>query len=311
MGEASRIEWTDHSRGLWQGCEKISPACDSCYAEIDSRRFGVGWGPDVPRKLLRVENWQRDFRKWNRAAAALGERHTVFINHYADFCEDRPEFEPIRAAFWDFVPSCPNLIFLILTKRPANLRRFLPWHATGADAPHNVWVGVTAENQEWADIRIPKLLEVRAAVRFVSCEPLLGPVDLTPWLYGVCAEHDIEFGGDGIETCRGHDGAWEPSRIGWVIDGGESTSKARITEVAWFRALREQCAAAGVPYHHKQNGEFLSFDPGYPGVCGNRLRTDGKDRAFVRGPDGLLYARVGKKLAGRMLDGRTWDEVPR
>jgi protein gp37 len=183
----------------------------------------------------------------------------------------------------------------------------------------NVWLGVSVESQQWADIRIPALLDTPAAVRFLSCEPLLGPVDLSPWLPNPTCPHcghaeTLHYFGPGDQYgrtvgCQAGDGSFDNPICGcrklrgegqhnpgdpyhnhglhWVIVGGESGPGARPMNPDWARSLRDQCVAAGVAFHFKQHGEFVK-EPGFADD----------------------YVRVGKKAAGRELDGRTWDEYP-
>jgi protein gp37 len=151
----------------------------------------------------------------------------------ADVFEARPELDPVRERLWDLIEATPNLDWLLLTKRPQQVRHRVPW---GSDWPRNVWLGTTAENQTWAEKRIPVLLEQPAIVRFVSCEPLLGPLDLRQWL---------------VEG------------LSWVIAGGESGGKARPMQPEWARGLRDQCSAADVPFHFKQWGNWRPADARY------------------------------------------------
>ena len=161
--------------------------------------------------------------------------------------------------------------FIVLTKRPERMLDYFN-HFLWGKIPDNLWVGVTAENQEWADKRIPILMEVQAKVRFVSVEPMLGPVDLTPWL-----PHFLDFS---YTT--------DPPRLDWVIVGGENGHRARPMNLEWVRLLRDQCVQAGTPFFFKGWGEWM------PG--------DEKDR--------VDHFKVGKKRSGRMLDGKEWNEYP-
>jgi protein gp37 len=194
-----------------------------------------------------------------------------------------------RLRLWRLIESCPNLDWLLLTKRPENVHVFVPAAWLEPDRwPTNVWIGTSVENQAAADARVPHLLRIPAAVRFLSCEPLLGPVDLSG--YHDSCDH---FGGDCI---YGREGETE---IDWVIAGGESGPNARPCHPDWVRGLRDQCAGAGIPFFFKQWGEWLPPD---------------QDGAIVRG-DQLLNAtrnfmRVGKAKAGRKLDDREWSEFP-
>lgn len=218
MGENSAIEWTDHTFNPWQGCMKVSPACDHCYAEVRDLRFhrGVHWGPTAPRQ--RTKNWSAP-RKWNRDARTSGTRARVFCASLADVFDNQapPEW---RTDLWALIADTQRLDWMLLTKRPQNIRKMLP--ATWGNGWPNVWLGCTTENQEEANRRIPLLRSIPARVRFLSCEPLLEPT--APDL-------------DGID---------------WVICGGESGRGARYMEPDWARALRDQCAEAGVAFFMKQ-----------------------------------------------------------
>ncbi len=220
MGENSGIEWTHHTFNPWIGCTKVSAACDHCYAEAWDMRFrGERWGPRAAR--TRTRNWSKPI-SWDRKA--LGGRERVFSASLADVFDNHKSIQPEwRADFWDLIRRTRNLVWLLLTKRPQNIARYLP--ADWGKGWPNVWLGTTVEDQTEADRRIPHLLQVPAAVHFLSCEPLLGPVDL------------------GLG-----------SGLSWVIAGGESGAQYRSTDPDWFRSLRDQCAAAGVPFLFKQWG---------------------------------------------------------
>lgn len=295
MGAESKIEWTHHTFNPWRGCTKVSAGCKNCYAETMSGRnpavLGV-WGPRGTR-VVAAESYWRQPLKWNAAAAAAGERHRVFCASLADVFEgpetmpesEWPKVVAARARLFDLISDTPNLDWLLLTKRPQNIMQMLIDAGRGfQDLPPWVWIGTSVEDQAAADERIPHLLRVPARVRFLSCEPLLGPVDLAPWLwFGVA---DPAPSGD----------------IHWVIVGGESGAGARPMHPEWARSLRDQCQAAGVSYFFKQWGAY-SLQP---------LEDGQRTYGAWHWPDGttsLLY-RVGKKAAGRALDGRTWDEVP-
>jgi protein gp37 len=223
----------------------------------------------------------------------------------------------------------PRHTFQVLTKRHARLRSLLNSHEFvlqvdralyndhGRTEPRealsvwplpNVWLGVSVENQQWADIRIPALLETPAAVRFLSCEPLLGPVDLSAWLpVPLCDECDANME---APMCNGCHRAFE-QRIGWCIVGGESGPGARPMHPQWARDIRDQCNSAGVPFLFKQWGEWAptgAFGVGI-GEVSRRMFVSGKSHPVNAWMDEEI-ARVGKKAAGRELDGRTWDEYP-
>lgn len=243
MAENSGIEWTTHTFNPWIGCTKISAACDNCYAEAwDARGLqgrGTRWGPKAAR--TRTKTWANPL-KWNREAEGAKERPRVFCASLADVGDNHASILPEwRADLWALIRATPNLDWLLLTKRPQNLAKYLP--ADWGDGYPNVWLGTTVENQTEADRRIPHLLAIPAAIRFLSCEPLLGPVDLTSldfmgFLYNALT-------GDMEETGRF-------ARLDWVIAGGENARHFRPADPDWFRSLRDQCAAAGVPFLFKQ-----------------------------------------------------------
>ena len=291
MGENSKIEWCDHTFNPWTRCTPVSPACDHCYAETwagrathpkdaQGRALPI-WGADAPRTPTSAHNWKQPLR-WNAEALAAGEPRFVFCGSLCDIGEDRPDLVEPRARLVKLIETTPGLVWLLLTKRPENLTRLFPEWADGW--PVNVWVGATVEDQERADERIRHLLKVPARRRFLSVEPLLEDVDLgldcierddedePVYLHNRKAMHPCDYACGGVEICGG---------IDWVIAGGESGPKARPMRPDWARSIRDQCIEAGVPFLFKQWGEH-----------------DEHGR------------RVGKKLAGRLLDGRTWDERP-
>ncbi|NWG19118.1 MAG: phage Gp37/Gp68 family protein [Chloroflexi bacterium] len=256
MGQKSAIEWTDHTFNPWWGCTKVSPGCVHCYAETFSNRYQFDvFGPRKPRRTFGESYWHEPL-KWNRLAAQTGTRARVFCASMADVFEDNASVEPERQKLWRLIDETPMLDWLLLTKRPQNMRRLAPWEN---DWPINVWAMTSVEDQAHAQSRIPLLLEVPALVHGLSVEPLLEPVDLAPWL------DDLQ----------------------WVIVGGESGPGARPMQVEWVAFLRDQCIEAGIPFFFKQWGEWS-------------YATDSS----------MPTRRVGKKAAGRDLEGRTWDEIP-
>lgn len=227
MGQHSAIEWTHHTFNPWWGCLKVSPACTYCYAETWAKRVGQQlWGPTAPRRTFGDAHWREPLR-WNRAAEAHGRRERVFCASMADVFEDRLELAPSRDSLFDLIEKTPHLDWLLLTKRPENIGRLSRWRQR---FPDNVWLGTTVELQEYAAPRLDALLTHDAVVHFASCEPLLGPLDLTRWL--------------------------SPGRLNWLIAGGESGWHARPMTPAWARALRDQCIRADVPFHFKQWGDW-------------------------------------------------------
>jgi protein gp37 len=282
MAENSGIEWTHHTWNPWVGCTKISPACDHCYAEGWSKRVGRDvWGPHADRQRTKT---QGNPIKWNKRLEGTGERERVFVASLADVFDNHKSIQQEwRDEMWRTILECKNLDFLLLTKRPQNIKRYLPvdW---GCGYP-NVWLGTTVENQTTAEQRVHHLMRMPAVVRFLSCEPLIGPVDLTE-IAGMSSDvHDgypvffdattgKAYDVNGEEMPCGH---WIDPGIEWVITGGESGPNFRPADPDWFRSLRDQCSAAGVPFLFKQ--------------------WEGKTQKQI-------------KALGRELDGVVWDKYP-
>jgi protein gp37 len=238
----SSIEWTHHTFNPWIGCTRVSPGCQHCYAEtmMDKRYGKVKWGPQGKRMRTSTDYWKQPL-KWNREAAAAGERRRVFCASLADVFESKRDqardMHSWRSDLFSLIRMTPHLDWLLLTKRPEMIFPLFPWFITEIEKYPNVWIGTSVENQEYADKRIPELLKIPAAVRFLSVEPLLGPVNLLPYL-------QMQWTGMGEET----------PMIDWVIVGGESGPGARPMHPDWARALRDQCRAAEVPFFMKQMG---------------------------------------------------------
>lgn len=311
MAENSAIEWTDHTFNPWWGCVRVSPGCVNCYAETFDKRVNgkekAHWGVKAPRRFFGDKHWNEPLR-WNAAAAKAGTRARVFCASMADVFEDRPELVEHRARLFLLIQNTPNLDWLLLTKRPENMVRLAPeeW----ADGwPANVWAGTTVEDQTRANERIPHLLAVPAAVRFLSCEPLLGPVDLT----AVTQEVAPGYFGDCLRWYhRGYShvqqGVAYPT-IHWVIAGGESGHSARPMHPEWATALRDQCEAAGVAFLFKQWGEYKPSPLGPRVQSGPYLARDG--RMVDSWEEGARHMmRLGKHNAGRLLDGVQHDGFP-
>lgn len=246
MGERSKIEWTDHTFNPWVGCTKVSPACDHCYAEGWAKRTGQSALWSGERRRTSPTNWKQPLA-WNRKAAAAGVRAKVFCASLADTFDNQVPAE-WRHDLWKLIGGTPHLDWLLLTKRPQNIAKMLPTKAIGAPAWGggwtNVWLGTTAENQTEADRRIPHLMAIPAAMRFLSVEPLLGPVDLTARTWVEC--NIPEYGG------KGHEFIPMIRSLDWVIVGGESGPGARPMDPDWARSLRDQCRDAGVAFFMKQ-----------------------------------------------------------
>jgi protein gp37 len=237
MASNSSIEWTDHTFNPWWGCVKVSPACAHCYAETFARRVGQDvWGLHAERRFFGEAHWAEPLR-WNRQLQRESGRRRVFCASMADVFEDNPSVAGTRARLWDLIRETPNLDWQLLTKRPANISRMLP--SDWGSGYINVWLGTTVENQKYAEERIPHLLGVPARIRFLSCEPLLGPLNLSRWFY--------------IRATRG---VRRRGTLHWVIAGGESGRSARPMEREWLVGLHEQCEKAGVAFFFKQWGGF-------------------------------------------------------
>jgi protein gp37 len=355
MSDTTTIEWTDSTWNPVTGCTKVTPGCDNCYAETFAERwrgtpghhFENGFDLTLrPNALTMPLRWRKP-RK-------------VFVNSMSDlFHKDVPDAYIARV--FAVMALTPQHTYQVLTKRHGRMRSLLnssdfriacetaqavlvnddatpmpryereqktsQWWSDFAKPLRNVWLGVSVEDQKRADLRIPALVETPAAVRFLSCEPLLGPVDLTAWMpdgpanwrcqepscrrffTGPLQKHCPNCSAEGMWT-GSHTGNDRPNGqpIGWVIAGGESGPGARPMSPDWARSLRDQCTAANVPYLFKQWGAYQPT--GYMAIG---ARSTGC--VFVGDPiDDLGHRwemrRVGKKVAGRELDGRTWDQYP-
>jgi protein gp37 len=326
MGSNTKIEWAHHTFNPWWGCVKASDACDHCYAETFARRVGFSetgsqfpiWGKGTQRRVLGQKYWHEPIRI-NRRAKDSGMRERVFCGSMCDVMEDHPTAQKERLSLYQLIEETPYLDWLLLTKRPQNFRRFLPqdWMA---EPRKNVWLMTTVESQAQA-WRVVELLRTPAARHGLSCEPLLGPLDLKRIKYfheGLITESCVNSLTGAVSSLAG---PGIVSRLDWVICGGESGQNARPMHPDWARSLRDQCEEAGVSFFFKQWGEWT------PGENVNRqtgqvqaatlvdyewidsLESLGRHDGHIDDqPD--LY-RVGKKAAGRILDGREWNEVPR
>jgi protein gp37 len=219
MGE-TKIEWCDFTHNFWVGCAKLSAACDFCYAETWAKRAGH---PELWQgERRRTKTWAEP-HKWNKRAAGAATRPKVFTNSLADFFDNQVPNE-WRADAWRVIDETPNLDWLILTKRPQNIAKMLPAGWNDGLWP-NVWLGMTAENQDEYDRRANHLYKVPAAVRFISYEPALGPLMLD-----------------------------RDAPLDWLIVGGESGPHARAFDLEWARRLRDQCRRQGIYFFVKQMG---------------------------------------------------------
>ena len=285
--EESKIGWTKNTHNEWMGCDKKSPACKNCYAERDmDHRFGrVQWGKGKPRVRTSERNRNRPY-VWDRQAAAAGTKIKVFCSSLSDVFDDdtTSPLDEWRKELFKKIEATRNLYWMLLTKRPENVMDMVPgsWRRNGF--PDHVWMGVSTENQEWLEKRVPILLEIPAVVRFLSCEPLLGPLDFGLWLGDHDCHHcgkrfygddlrdefikSVEFtdhgGESALDTCPycGYDNVDEddhtvgyddlPVDLHWIIAGGESGPGWRPMDMAWARSIKNQCAYADLPFFLKQ-----------------------------------------------------------
>lgn len=281
MAENSKIEWTTHTFNPWRGCSRVSEGCRFCYAETLSHRnpkvLGV-WGDKGTRVVAAEPAW-REPLKWDRAAAAAGERHRVFCASLADVFEARPELVEPRLRLFKLIGQTPHLDWLLLTKRPeVAIENWMLWVGYWCAVQKeqaliqrvyetrvlpNVWLGVSVENNDnrW---RIEQLLRIPARVHFVSYEPALGPLDVSEHMG--CFHSSDDPNQDDHSECA--------PRLSWVIAGGESGHGHRPLEADWVRDLRDRCGQAGVAFFFKQWGGRRS------------------------------------KSGGRELDGEIWDDMP-
>ncbi|QPX61758.1 hypothetical protein SEA_BUNKER_55 [Gordonia phage Bunker] len=323
MSDRTEIEWTDATWNVVIGCDKVSPGCDNCYAIRTAHRMQANPNPKVSGPYTGTEADGEWTGRVNLVPARLDmplrwqKPRRIFVNAQSDLFHDDvpPEFlEQVFAV----MAATPQHSYQILTKRHARMRSLLSLEffqmftqseflrlrlKYDLDVPFptwplpNVWVGVSVENQKWADIRIPALLDTPAAVRFVSAEPLLGPIELRPdWGYG-----------PGID---------------WIIAGGESGSGARPMHPDWPRALRDDRDVVGAAFLFKQWGEFVPRIPDIPDARtvndylvspknGDTIRiADVPSSAHLVPATFATMSRVGKHRADRQLDGRTWNEFP-
>lgn len=309
MAAETNIEWCDSTLNGWIGCDRISRGCDGCYAAVSTpaRTMGIVWGPKELRHrtkpatrhaLTLYERRQAEFQRQH------GRPRRVFVSSLSDVFDNAAP-QQWRNELWRDCEASPHVDKLVLTKRVGNVPRMVPpaWLVPGGWPPH-VWLGITVVDQIEADRDVPKLLRVPAAVRFLSIEPMLGPVDLTNVpVGGGHGHHEFEPIITGNVLFRA---AREAPHVHWVICGGESGPQARPMHPDWVRSLRDQCAVAGTPFLFKQWGEYLPV---------GQVRADGAELVVPRTghawDDGTTAWRIGKAAAGRLLDGREHSAWPR
>ena len=350
MGNKSKIEWTDATWNPTRGCSVVSEGCRNCYAMQVAARFS---GEAMPYEGLAYRNGSS--AHWTGRVKLIEEHledplrwkrpRLIFVNSMSDLFHESILDEWIDRIF-AVMALTPRHMFQVLTKRPERMRAYLSarmvnvFDAIGVayerqfldqirfhrpeESRHNpewplrnAWLGVSCEDQKTADERIPLLLQTPAAVRWISAEPLLGPIALSRWMGPFEISRDDE--GNDLGSAQGG------SDLDWVVVGGESGPGARPMHPDWPRSLRDQCAAAGVSFFFKQWGAWSPVCALYPqsdaehdeheeaGCCGDiELQTNGiiPNGYQPSDPRTWLMDRVGKKAAGRVLDGREWNEYP-
>lgn len=286
MGDKSKIEWTGATFNPWWGCTEVSSeergggGCDNCYARDLATRWGYCWGHNAQRRYFDDKHWNEP-RRWNRRAKTIGKRMKVFCGSMCDILDNEVE-QKHRDRLWELALECDYLDWLMLTKRIGNAPAMYPGGWIENCFPCHIWPGITVVNQVEGDRDIGKLLKLRASIRWISVEPLLGSLDLTGWFYS------------------DEPGGIASNKPEWVIVGGESGPHARPLRPKWARSIRDQCQAAGVPFFFKQWGEWVQSNA--------EVRNCSTDRIEI---GGVVVSRVGKKAAGRLLDGQEWNEYPR
>lgn len=282
----TKIEYADVTWNPATGCSKISPGCKHCYAERMAKRLRgrFGYPKDDPFKVTLHPDRLDEPLHWRKP-------RRVFVCSMGDlFHEDVPY--DFLASVYQTIWSAKQHCFLALTKRPD---RMLDWHSRSAfllnNPPANLWLGVTVENADY-EWRIPILLQTPAAMHFVSIEPMLGPVDIESYLI-VGQDRPTSVMRKGLD---------------WLICGGESGPGARPMHPDWARQVRDDCVAAGVPFFFKRWGAWVDFQDATASeaVPASRICNGAIDTL----PDGTEMIRVGKKAAGRLLDGREWNQWP-
>jgi len=307
----TKVEWVARPGTIpesWNpitGCSKTSEGCRFCYAERMARRLAGRCGyPEAPHHFnvtLHPDRLKQPLH-WKKP-------RTVFTCSMSDLFHVEVSDEFISKVF-QVMYECPQHTFQVLTKRPERMRHFIltgKYLRDGVRPIEWIWLGVTAENQAAADERIPLLLQTPAAVRFVSCEPLLGPIDLRRYLWCLdCAEEAAP-----CEPCL-ETRLFDGPKLSWCITGGESGPGARPIYPQWARSIRDQCLASGTPWFFKQWGAWAPYiESSFVGeVTGHKVLPDGTFGEFGDGDTGIGMSRVGKKRAGHLFDEKVWHQWP-
>lgn len=268
MGKGTKIEWAHNTLNFWIGCTAVSPGCANCYAEAQAARYNwtpQGWGPGKPRRRTAPSTWGTAYR-WHRQNMAMGQRERVFVNSLSDIFDEDPAVPDFwRAEAFHLMRECTSFDYLLVTKRLGDLTE--TWCKWLTENGVRFALLASVENQEWAEKRIPRLLEIPATWHGLSVEPMLGPVDPTDiWL----PETDVKlnaFTGHQWGAVDGDGVSMDGPKLDWVIVGGEShkePGKARVFDRQWGTDMARQCAAAGVAYFFKQEGSNVAGLGGVP-----------------------------------------------
>jgi protein gp37 len=321
----------------WWGCQKVSRACKNCYAEhlSDVRMGNHCWGPNSTRKKFGDKHWNEPL-KWNKECQKLGIKRKVFSGSMCDIFEDHPDVIEERERLFRLINATPYLNWLLLTKRPENILKMLPAHWKSPDGktwdvPTNIWFGTTVENQEEAEKRVRPLIGVKMVtgrIIFLSMEPLMGPVDL---------EQNV-FPDRLIRNVSEENRTKWLDVIDWVIAGGESGAPEKVdpSHPYWFISLRDQCKKYRVPFFFKQWGTFYTWSMSltdrqphfkmyhdyqhfkskdwveHGDKCvslSGKICKIGKDFQDCEYPVAIMNP-IGKKKAGRVLEGQVYNEMP-
>ncbi len=310
MAENSKIEWTDATWNPIRGCSVVSSGCKNCYAmQVAARFSGAGQayedlayrnesGAHWTGKVAFVDKHLEDPLRWKRP-------RRIFVNSMSDLFHPEVKFDWLNRIF-DVMERASQHTFQILTKRPDLMRCYVGdrFDERKVVAP-NIWFGVSVEDQRSADERIPDLINTPAAVRWLSCEPLLEAVDLSEYFDCSNVLENWPFGKVYAPSGEPFNG----KLIHWVVVGGESGHGARPMHPDWARSLRDQCVAANVPFFFKQHGEWLHESQTDESLWA-KFANNTRDNCVRHVKNGGYSYRVGKKAAGRLLDGREWDEMP-
>lgn len=331
MSFNSTIEWCHATFNIVWGCSKKSPGCAGCYALGESRRRGFNvWGLEqqgATRRVFGEDHWAEPLT-WNRRAQRLGVRYRVFCGSMTDITDEHSLTRAALGRLFPLIEATPFLDWLLLTKEPWHWETLLPatWRI---QIPRNAWFGTSAENQPWADRRVPAMFAAvpHAARYFVSAEPLLGPTNFLPFMlpgsYGQTGL--LPSARAAARSARANARRRGEPLLDWIIDGGESGPKARPSHVKWFRANRDAAYYAGVPYLHKQNGAWacarIEDDPTFAGgrafndPRGGRSALEKRAGLTMRGVhdfgDNTVAVKLrSKKAGGRSLDGIDYNATP-